>query len=473
MDSGGILKGARKMYSEGQKKRALTLYDQCKSVTKVIQCLGFPTRKALYNWIAERDLPPRIKASRRQWNNKPDHPRHPPVDLKLATIHRCFELGENVQWVSEEIGYSRASIYNWRKAYLLKGAAALMNSGDDSRGKLSEGKPTSSKEVEQLKAQMQDMQMEIDILKETLEVLKKDPGIDMTTLRNLEKAVIIDALRDKYSLPLLLRKLNLSKSSYYYQHKQASAPDKYEVLRLHIKALFAENSRRYGYRRIHGWLAREGIHISEKIVRRIMSECGLIVESKRKNKKYNSYKGEISPAVPNVIKRNFHADAPNEKWLTDITEFAIPSGKVYLSPIVDCFDGMLAAWNISTVPDANLVNGMLDDAVSILCKNEQPLVHTDRGCHYRWPGWISRMTNAGLQRSMSKKGCSPDNSACEGLFGRLKNEMFYNRNWSGVSIHQFIEILNNYLIWYNETRIKTSLGNRSPLEYRRSLGLVA
>ena len=87
---------------------------------------------------------------------------------------------------------------------------------------------------------------------------------------------------------------------------------------------------------------------------------------------------------------------------------------------------MLAAWNISTVPDANLVNGMLDDAVSILCKNEQPLVHTDRGCHYRWPGWISRMKNAGLQRSMSKKGCSPDNSACEGLFGRLKNEMFYN-----------------------------------------------
>ncbi|WP_018703734.1 IS3 family transposase, partial [Anaeromusa acidaminophila] len=84
-----------------------------------------------------------------------------------------------------------------------------------------------------------------------------------------------------------------------------------------------------------------------------------------------------------------------------------------------------------------------------------------------------RMKNAGLQRSMSKKGCSPDNSACEGLFGRLKNEMFYNRNWSGVSIHQFIEILNNYLIWYNETRIKTSLGNRSPLEYRRSLGLVA
>jgi len=319
-----------------------------------------------------------------------------------------------------------------------------MNTGDDPRGELSEGKTASSGEVEKLKAKMQNMQLEIDILRETLDVLKKDPGIDMTLLRNAEKAVVVDALKNKYSLPLLLRRLELSRSSYYYQHKQASAPDKYESLRCRIKVLFADNFQRYGYRRIHVCLAREGKHISEKIVRKIMSECGLIVKSKRKNKKYSSYKGEITPAVPNVINRDFHADAPNRKWLTDITEFAIPAGKVYLSPMVDCFDGMLPTWNISTVPDANLVNSMLEDAIRTLPGNEQTLVHTDRGCHYRWPGWISRMENAGLQRSMSKKGCSPDNSACEGLFGRLKNEMFYNRNWSGISLHQFIEILNNY-----------------------------
>ena len=83
------------------------------------------------------------------------------------------------------------------------------------------------------------------------------------------------------------------------------------------------------------------------------------------------------------------------------------------------------------------------------------------------------MEKAGLECSMSKKGCSPDNSACEGLFGRLKNEMFYNRDWTGVSIQEFIDILNEYLAWYNEKRIKISLGNMSPLEYRRSLGLAA
>lgn len=81
------------------------------------------------------------------------------------------------------------------------------------------------------------------------------------------------------------------------------------------------------------------------------------------------------------------------------------------------------------------------------------------------------MEEAGLKRSMSKKGCSPDNAACEGLFGRLKNEMFYNRDWRGVSIPEFITTLNEYLVWYNEKRIKVSIENISPIEYKRSLVL--
>ena len=167
----------------------------------------------------------------------------------------------------------------------------------------------------------------------------------------------------------------------------------------------------------------------------------------------------LSPAVDNLINRNFSAFKPNEKWLTDITEFAIPAGKVYLSPIVDCFDGLL-------------VNSMLDDAAKLLSVGEKPIIHSDRGVHYRWPGWIDRMEKNGFIRSMSKKGCSPDNSACEGVFGRIKNEMFYNADWSGVNISEFIGILNDYLYWYNEKRIKKSLGYLSPIEYRHRLGLV-
>jgi len=134
---------------------------------------------------------------------------------------------------------------------------------------------------------------------------------------------------------------------------------------------------------------------------------------------------------------------------------------------------MLVSWTIGTSPDAELVNTMLDMAIDTLKPEEHPIVHSDRGAHYRWPGWLKLMEDRGLTRSMSRKGCSPDNSACEGVFGRVKNEMFYNRKWTGVSIEEFMEILNEYLYWYNEKRIKMSLGALSPIQYRRSLDLAA
>lgn len=212
--------------------------------------------------------------------------------------------------------------------------------------------------------------------------------------------------------------------------------------------------------------------ISEKVIRRLMKEENLVVKTIKK-KKYNSYMGKISPAVDNLIKRDFHSDKPNAKWLTDITEFHIPAGKIYLSPIIDCFDGLPVSWTIGIHPDAELVNTMLDNAIASLKESEKPIIHSDRGAHYRRPGWIERMKEAGLTRSMSKKGCSPDNSACEGFFGQLKNEMFYCRDWKDVSIDKFIDILDAYIHWYAEKRRKLSLNGMSPIQFRKSLGLIA
>ncbi len=143
-----------------------------------------------------------------------------------------------------------------------------------------------------------------------------------------------------------------------------------------------------------------------------------------------------------------------------------------MSPIIDCFDGLPVSWTIGTSPDADLVNSMLDTAINSLNDGDHPIIHSDRGAHYRWPGWILRTENASLIRSMSRKGCSPDNSACEGFFGRLKNEMFYNRSWVGYSIDRFIEELDAYIHWYAEKRIKVSLGGLSPIQYRQKLGLI-
>ena len=398
------------------------------------------------------------------------HWRQAPTELKHDVIKRCLIKGEPVKLVAEEIGYTPSLIYKWIREYREKGCFQPMKK-TTANINVNPNDITSTEDINELKAQMLDMQMEIDILKETINVLKKDPDIDQSALSNREKAVIIDVLKNRYSLPLLLQKLQLSKSSYYYQEQSLQKEDKYTLLRVRVIELFTENKGRYGYRRIHALLKRENIIVSEKVIRRIMKEEQLVVKIKR-TRKYNSYQGEISPAVDNLINRNFSASKPNEKWLTDITEFAIPAGKVYLSPIVDCFDGLLVNWNISTSPDALLVNSMLDDATKLLSVGEKPIIHSDRGVHYRWPGWIDRMEKNGFIRSMSKKGCSPDNSACEGVFGRIKNEMFYNADWSGVNISEFIGILNDYLYWYNEKRIKKSLGYLSPIEYRHRLGLV-
>lgn len=229
--------------------------------------------------------------------------------------------------------------------------------------------------------------LEKDVYEKAAEILKKEMGDNLKDFSNKEKAMVIMALRDKYPVKDILKVFDMAKSSYCYQQKQLKKDDKFATLKERIISLYLENKQRYGYRRIHSLLKREGIIISEKIVRKIMKEERLVVRA-IKQKKYSSYLGEISP-------------------------------------IIDCFDGMPVSWTVGTSPNAELVNTMLDNAISLLKEDEHPIVHSDRGCHYRWPGWIKRMDNADLIRSMSKKGCSTDNSACEGFFGRMKNEMYH------------------------------------------------
>ena len=172
-----------------------------------------------------------------------------------------------------------------------------------------------------------------------------------------------------------------------------------------------------------------------------MTRHGLVPPLKRA-RRYSSYRGEIGGEAPaNLVNRDFHAEAPNRLWVTDITEFSIPAGKAYLSPVIDCHDGMPVAWTIGTRPDAELANRMLREACSTLGDGERPVIHSDRGCHYRWPGWIGICEEHGLTRSMSAKGCSPDNAAAEGFFGRLKQEFLHERDFTGVTMDEFIRRL--------------------------------
>ena len=223
--------------------------------------------------------------------------------------------------------------------------------------------------------------------------------------------------------------MRISKSSYEHQRAAIAKGGKYASIRPLVVEAFEASSKTRGYRYITHELRGldEPIVVSEKVVRRIMPEEGCRVIYLKKAKHYSSYKGEMTEAPDNLVARNFHADAPNGLWLSDITEFAIPAGKCYLSPILDCFDGKLVSWAMSASPNAELTNGSLELACGKLSPDEHPIIRTDRGCHYRWPGWISICEANGLIGSMSEKACSPDNSAIEGFFGRLKNTDKGNR----------------------------------------------
>lgn len=195
----------------------------------------------------------------------------------------------------------------------------------------------------------------------------------------------------------------------------------------------SENSKRgYGYKRVHLEPESMGVRVSAKRVMRLTARHGLAPLFKSA-KRYGSYKGEPAKAPKNLADRDFHAERPNRLWITDPAGFSIPAGKAYLSPVIDCHDGLPVAWTIGTSPNAALANGMLADACSTLRDGEKPIIHSDRGCRYRWPEWIRICKEHGLTRSMSAKGCSPDNAAAEGFFGRLKQEFFHKRSFAGVA----------------------------------------
>ena len=452
-------------YTQAQKEQAVKHYLEngcCLVVTT--KALGYPSRGLLSAWVREQRPGARARGVVGRFRALS------PAMKQSAVVALCMRQG-SAQSVAQELGVSRPSLYIWKNQLLGHDACAPMKrqQGDSPNPQRDE----LEQQLEALRRDLRRLQLEHDLLKKANELLKKDLGIDPRLLTNREKTQLVDALRPTYSLPDLFRAVGLARSSYFYHRARLGAGDPYAEVRCAMADLFERNYRCYGYRRMHAALSRQAVNLSEKVVRRLMKQEGLVpVVPKRR--RYGSYMGEISPAPENLLNRDFSASVPNEKWLTDITEFQIPAGKVYLSPMIDCFDGMVVSWSMGTRPDAELVNTMLDAAIeTVTAGRDRPVVHSDRGGHYRWPGWLSRIAQAKLVRSMSRKACSPDNAACEGFFGRLKNELFYSRDWLTTTIDEFIATVDAYIHWYNEDRIKISLGSRSPIEYRRSMGLAA
>lgn len=458
------------MYPRETVDRALALYAELGDMVAVCRAMGGrPSRSAIGYWVREAGLcAPRGGRSRVKFS----------ADTKASAAARAA-AGEGAPALAAEIGSAPSTVLNWKREYE-KGGPTVFHEREaasaSAPGPTEEELAAMPDDVGELKRELYEARFERDLAREVLAVLKKGPRVDPRSLSNREKAAVIDAMRGlgTYSLSCLASRMGIAPSSYHYARAAAAAPDRRAEARAAVVEEFEAGKRARGYRYVHERLRARGIRCGERTVRRLMAEEGLVPVYLKRPKRWSSYAGELSDAPENLVARYFRADAPDRLWLTDITEFKLEGGaKAYLSPVVDCFDGMLASWSIGPSPNAGLANSSLLKALDRAGAGARPVVHSDRGAHYRWPGWIAICEERGVTRSMSAKGCSPDNAACEGFFGRLKNEFFYGRDWGGVGYEEFARRLDEWLRYYNEERIKQSLGWMSPAQYRRSLGLVA
>ncbi len=209
-------------------------------------------------------------------------------------------------------------------------------------------------------------------------------------------------------------------------------------------------------------MVNRGYHINHKTVLRIMNQEN--IKCMVRMKKYKSYRGELGTVAPNLLQRNFNADKPNEKWVTDITEFSLLGIKLYLSPILDLYNGEIISYNISDKPIFAQTLDMLERAFKKIPDNTGLILHSDQGWQYQMKRYQLMLKEKGINQSMSRKGNCLDNSVMENFFGLLKSELFYLQKFT--SVEQFKMELIDYIDYYNNKRIKCKLKGLSPVQYR-------
>ena len=248
---------------------------------------------------------------------------------------------------------------------------------------------------------------------------------------------------------LLLKLTGMARSTYYYHHSQSNLDD---PLYQSISDVFHEHKGRYGYRRITLQLRKNGTLVNHKAVYARMKEMGL--KSEVRTVKYRSYKGDVGKIAPNIINRNFKATSPDTKWTTDITQINLKGRKLYLSPILDMYNGEIISYEISEHPDVALVMRMLSTAFNGEHDTQGIVLHSDQGWQYQHVKYQETLKANGIIQSMSRKGNCLDNSIMENFFGVMKSELLYLQHFE--SIDDFRNKLEEYIYYYNNKRIKTT-----------------
>lgn len=277
--------------------------------------------------------------------------------------------------------------------------------------------------------------------------------------------MIINELRPKYNLNLLLTISEVKKSTYHYHQNKVDKDNKNDSLMNQIISLFYQHKSRYGYRRVTLELANRGIIVNHKKVQRLMNKMGL-AGIKRNRRKYSSYKGTVGKIADNLIERNFHASEPTRKWYTDVSEFNLRGSKVYLSPIIDGFNGEIVSYEASLNADTTQLKAMMKKAFKPKRSYEGLILHSDQGWQYQMNIYQQMLEDLNIKQSMSRKGNSMDNGMIEGFFSTIKSEMFYNQEYKYNNTDELIAAIKDYIHYYNHDRIRTKLKGLSPVQYR-------
>jgi putative transposase len=269
-------------------------------------------------------------------------------------------------------------------------------------------------------------------------------------------------LRDQFPVVKLVELVGLPRSTFYNQCKILAATDKYAELKERIRLVFTKNVANYGYRRVADALRVRGEPTSRNTIQRLMQAMGLRSVVRPKVRK--AFRGSLSEAAPNLMDRQFDANQINTKWVTDVTEFNVAGGRLYLSPVMDLFNGEILGYEMSDRPKFALVTNMLRKVFRRLKATDRPMLHSDQGWQYRMPLYRALLRQHGVTQSMSRKGNCYDNAPMESFFAILKTEYFHRNKFT--SFEQLRKGIAKYIKYYNEERIKTKLGGLSPIEFR-------
>lgn len=449
------------MYSKEDRERTLAdLEASGMSELAFSQVPGNPSRQSLRAWRRQAERG-ELDVPERRVRGRCEHAKH--ARYPEATRREALSLlakGMRPCVVARRLGLSSGSVVS---SWARKAAGCARMSPKGAR-RMDGGE--AEERIAELERELADARLSLDALKEMV----RDPKAgDPARLSNRRKAELGERLRRDFGYRLrdLTAFLGISKSSYEYARRSLGrAAARAEAVGARVRAAFEASGRTYGYRRVRAAVASgadggEPMAVSEREVRRAMRAGGMVPRRTRVRRRYDSYGGEPDARPANVPLRpdgthGFAASAPGELAVTDVTEFKVAKGaKVYLSPVVDCFDGLPAAWSISRHPDSGLVDSSLRAYLAGLPAGSGPVVvHTDGGGVYRSASWKGVCAEAGAVRSMSRKGRCPDNARAEGFFGAVKEEFYYGRDWSRTSPDEFARELDAYLEWYADGRLK-------------------